>query len=79
MDALLQETESHCNAMREQLHKEIEKTIEGCRALKADFANITEHISSELRRMDVAVSQLPISFNCLQNGLEALEQEATKQ
>ena len=78
-DAMLQDAQNRCVALRNQMQGELQAMIDGCRAMKADFANMTEHISSELRRMDVATAQLPLSFNHLQAGLEALARETAEQ
>ena len=39
---------------------------------------ITGHITSELRKLDVAAAQLPISFNHLKEGLTELQAKATE-
>ena len=47
-------------------------------ALFSSFETITGHLANELRKMDVTVSQLPISFNHLRDSLQTLLERAKK-
>ena len=67
-DALRQETEAHLTAVVEQYS-----------GLFSSFESISAHVSSELRKMDVSVTQLPLSFNHLREGLQAVLEKAKEQ
>ena len=64
-DAMLRETEERLTAIVEQYG-----------GLFSSFESISAHVSSELRKMDVSVSQLPLSFNHLREGLQSVLEKA---
>lgn len=64
-DTSLRETEAFLAAVAEQYN-----------SLFSSFESISGHVSSELRRMDVIASQLPLNFNHLQEGLQAVLDKA---
>ena len=64
-DALRQETEEHLTSVVEQYS-----------GLFSSFESISAHVSAELRKMDVSVTQLPLSFNHLREGLQAVLDKA---
>lgn len=77
-DALLEETRRRCDGLRAELLADLREMSEKYGALQGDFSTLTGHVTAELRKMDVAASQLPLAFDHLRSRLEALEQEASK-
>lgn len=71
---------NRANARAEDLLRQAEERIAGAAGqyneLHRSFEAITSHITSELRRLDVAAGQLPISFNHLKEGLSELLERA---
>ena len=56
--------------IRADMEGQVECTVKAYNDLFASFETVATHVSGELRKMDVAVSQLPINFNHLKDGLE---------
>lgn len=58
----------------EEVYAEVEERVQSTAKkytdLFASFETVTTHVSNELRKMDVALAQLPINFNHLKDGLE---------
>ena len=75
-EKLLRETEERCEALRARLRAELHRAAETYGSLRTDFQTLAEHVSGELRKMDVAATQLPLSFDHLREKLEELEREA---
>ena len=72
-DGLLMETQQRCNGIREALRREVQNLTAACAALRRDAAAVTSHVSAELRKMDVAAGQLPLSFDKLLEELQRLD------
>ena len=70
------------SAQAEVLLRETEEQVQGTvnqfGTLFSAFETISGHLTNELRKMDVTVSQLPISFNHLRDSLQALLERAKK-
>ena len=64
------EAQEKAAATLQQAEDQVAATVEQYTALFDAFSTITSHVTSELRKMDVTVSQLPISFNHLQDSLQ---------
>ena len=87
--SLRRDAEAHAEAVEAQAHfraqkllremeEKIESTAEEYDKLFQSVDTITGHITSELRKLDVAAAQLPISFNHLKEGLTELQAKATE-
>ena len=74
--------ETEARAQAEVLLRETEEQVQGTvnqfGTLFSAFETISGHLTNELRKMDVTVSQLPISFNHLRDSLQALLERAKK-
>ena len=66
----LEQAAEHAAEIRADLEAQVARTAKEYNDLFASFETVASHVSGELRKMDVAVSQLPISFNHLKDGLE---------
>lgn len=70
---LLRKTEQEAAAIRAQLREKIETVAGEYAELLSDFEVLRTHVSGELRKMDTAVSQLPIAFHRLSSDMESLK------
>ena len=77
--AILSEAQARAQALQREMVEEIEGAVNQYNALFTSFHTITTHVASELRKLDVAVAQLPINFNHLQDRMEALLERAKKE
>lgn len=66
----LEQAAEHAAEIRADVEAQVARTAKEYNDLFASFETVAAHVSGELRKMDVAVSQLPISFNHLKDGLE---------
>ena len=71
-ERLVSQAREQAQAIYQQMAGQVTKTAGECREICDAFDSVAAHVASELRRMDVAVSQLPISLNRLREGLDAL-------
>jgi len=55
-----------------ETRKQISASVEKCSALLRSCETVAAHVSGELRKMDVAVAQLPVGMNQLKRGLAEL-------
>ena len=55
-----------------QVTGHVENTVHQYGELFSSFETVANHVSAELRKMDVVVAQLPINFNHLKDGLETV-------
>lgn len=70
------QTKNHTGAMLRETEERLTAIVEQYGGLFSSFESISAHVSSELRKMDVSVSQLPLSFNHLREGLQAVLEKA---
>ena len=71
-EGIVSQAREQAQAIRKQMAGQVAGTTEECREICDAFDSVAAHVASELRRMDVAVSQLPFSLNRLREGLDAL-------
>lgn len=62
--------------IRAAMEAQVSRTGEEADALISSVETITAHVAAELRKMDVAVAQLPINFDHLKDGLKDLREQA---
>ncbi len=74
--ALEERARAHSEDLLQQAEERITATAGQYSELHRSFETITGHITSELRKLDVAAGQLPISFNHLKEGLDELAERA---
>lgn len=86
-EAVMAEAETHAKAAVEtarqqaqarlaEVEARIAETAQQCNELADSFGSIAAHVTTELRRMDVTASQLPISFNHLRDSMQELLEKA---
>lgn len=78
-DDLQARTEAHTGALLREMRERLNAIVEQYGSLFSSFESISAHVSSELRKMDVSVSQLPLNFNHLREGLQAVLDRAEEQ
>ena len=74
--AMLAKAAEESAAIRRELHGQVQAVAVDYAALLRDFDVMKQHVTSELRKMDVSFTQLPLSFNKVSAELKALEQKA---
>lgn len=62
--------------IRAAMEAQVAQTEAEANKLISSVETITAHVAAELRKMDVAVTQLPISFNHLKDGLKDVFEQA---
>ena len=77
-EAIVAEAKAQAEVLLRETEEQVEGTVNQFAALFSSFETITGHLNNELRKMDVTVSQLPISFNHLRDSLQALLERAKK-
>ena len=75
-DAIVREAEGRALAVRQTTEAELSALSERYQELLHAFETASSHVTGELRRMDVAVGQLPLAFNRMSGLLRELRQEA---
>lgn len=71
------QAQAQADALLAEARKRMEASVEKCGDLLRSCETVAAHVSGELRKMDVAVAQLPIGMDHLKRGLaELLEPEA---
>ena len=75
-DAIVREAEGRALAVRQTTEAELSALSEHYQELLHAFETASSHVTGELRRMDVAVGQLPLAFNRMSGILRELRQEA---
>lgn len=74
----LEQACERAEGIRADMEAQVERTAKEYNNLFASFETVASHVSGELRKMDVAVSQLPINFNHLKDGLEKVLELASE-
>lgn len=74
----LEQACERAQGIRADMEAQVERTAKEYNNLFASFETVASHVSGELRKMDVAVSQLPINFNHLKDGLEKVLELASE-
>ena len=74
-DALLSETDRKIRELRRDAAAELGDLYEAYQRLTAAFQTASTHVAEELRRMDVAVGQLPLAFDKVRSQLEKLKDQ----
>ena len=77
-EAIVAEAQAQAEVLLRETEEQVEGTVNQFGTLFTSFETITGHLTNELRKMDVTVSQLPISFNHLRDSLQALLERAKK-
>ena len=75
-DSIVREAEGRALAVRQTTEAELSALSERYQELLHAFETASSHVTGELRRMDVAVGQLPLAFNRMSGILRELRQEA---
>lgn len=70
------EAQAQADALLEETRQQVGITAAQCGELLRSCETITSHVSNELRRMDVAVAQLPVGMNHLKTALTELLEQA---
>lgn len=78
-EAILSEAQTQAQMLRQQTAEHVSETAGQCGELISSFDSIAGHVAGELRRMDVTVSQLPISFNHLRDSLQELLEQVKEE
>ena len=74
-DALLAETDRKIRELRRDAARELGELYESYQQLTGAFQTASTHVAEELRRMDVAVGQLPLAFDKVRSQLEKLKDQ----
>lgn len=77
-EAIVAEAKAQAEVLLRETEEQVEGTVSQFGALFSSFETIAGHLNNELRKMDVTVSQLPISFNHLRDSLQTLLERAKK-
>lgn len=78
-ESLRTQAKTETGALRQETREQLTAIVEQYSGLFSSIESISAHVSSELRKMDVSVSQLPLSFNHLREGLQAVLDKAKEQ
>lgn len=68
----LDNAHARAEEIRSDMEEQVTKTVREYNDLFMSFETAASHIAGELHKMDVMVSQLPINFNHLKDGLETV-------
>ena len=63
--------------IRADMEKQARRTGAEVDELVSSVETIVSHVTAELRKMDVAVAQLPINFNHLKDGMKTVVEQAS--
>ncbi len=74
--AIVAEAQAQAQVLLRETEEQVQGTVDQYAALFDSFDTIAGHITNELRKMDVTVSQLPLNFNHLRDSLQALLERA---
>ena len=74
-DIVTQEAEQKANETRRAAAQELQELYEQYQRLTGAFQTAAAHVTEELRRMDVAVGQLPLAFDKARSRLEKLKEQ----
>lgn len=66
------QAQAKSDAMLAEARCQITASVEKCEDLLRSYEIVADHVSSELRKMDVAVAQLPVGLNQLSQRLREL-------
>lgn len=72
---IIQEAEDYAASVREKAGEELSELSARYQELLNTFEVVSSHVTGELRKMDVAVGQLPLAFNRLSAALRDLKGE----
>ena len=64
--------QAQADALLAETRKQIGASVEKCKELLRSCETVAAHVSGELRKMDVAVAQLPVGMDHLKRGLAEL-------
>lgn len=73
---LTEETEARAAQLRQELSQQVTGAAEEYETLRTAVESITTHVSGELRKLNVAVTQLPINFDHIKDSLQSLQERA---
>jgi len=77
-EELLGKANSEAEEARCVLRSQVQSAAADFALLQKDFDVMKNHLTSELRKMDVALSQLPLAFNKVSGELKQLEQKVSE-
>lgn len=66
------QAQDQAQALLEETRRQIGTSVEKCGELLRSCESVAAHVSGELRKMDVAVAQLPVGMDHLKRGLAEL-------
>jgi len=67
-----EEAAAQAQQLRRETAEQLQGAVERCHELIGSFGSIASHVSGELRKMDVTAAQLPICFDHVTGGLDAV-------
>jgi len=74
-EKLLAETKAEAAAVRRTLQAQVQSVSADYARLLQDFDVMKNHVTGELRKMEVSFTQLPLAFNKVSSELKQLEQK----
>ncbi len=78
-EQIINEAYQRAETIRAEMENHVRCTNHAVEELASSVETLVNHVSAELRKMDVAVAQLPINFNHLRDGMkEAMELSASR-
>ena len=77
-ETIVAEAQAQSEVLLRDAQTQVEGAVNQFNTLYSSFETITGHLTNELRKLDVTVSQLPISFHHLHDSLQALLERSKK-
>ncbi len=77
-ETIVAEAKAQAEVLLRETEEQVQGTVNQFAVMFNTFETITDHLNNELRKMNVTVSQLPISFHHLRDSLEALLERSKK-
>ena len=71
------QAQARADALLAETRKQISASVEKCGELLRSCESVAAHVSGELRKMDVAVAQLPVGMDHLRKGLAELAESGS--
>ena len=69
-EGMIEAARQRAEEIRSDMEKQTRRTGDEVNELVSSVETIVTHVTAELRKMDVAVAQLPINFNHLKDGMK---------
>ena len=77
-ETIVAEAKAQAEVLLRETEEQVQGTVNQFAVMFNTLETITDHLNNELRKMNVTVSQLPISFHHLRDSLEALLERSKK-